>query len=175
MLSDTSATLSRPSSASTVGRDRDITPLQGRAGPLEVRVGPEKVVDRASSVCKIVLGLPRVSASGYPFHLTRYSRLRRRRRVSRTRSTSYSGSPRRISGGGRVGAGRPMAVGSSYGERSETWNTSCISIDGGSLRRKATGLIRSTIGNGPRRRESSLVDGRFETMFLRDSYTRSPA
>ena len=103
-----------------------------------------------SGACTPVAGSQDASLSGYPFHSTRYSRLRAFPTTlsSSMRSTSYSGSPSITSGGGREYNG-PFMVVSCAGVRSEAWKTGWMFQRGGKVNLYATGLTISETLNGP--------------------------
>src|SRR4051812_42207291 len=97
---------------------------------------------RSAALVRFDRGSHEASWSGYPTHLTRYSRELRRRRESRICSTSYSSwSSMVTAGGGRgpVGMQSTMVDGAEYARRRLMWNTGWMFRDEGSSSLYATG------------------------------------
>src|SRR3954454_22388318 len=90
---------------------------------------------RSVALVRFERGSQDASWSGYPTHLTRYSRALRRRRESRMRSTSYSSWSSMVMAGG---GGEPvemrsvMVAGAVYARSRFTWKTRWMLRDAGS-------------------------------------------
>src|SRR5882724_8503303 len=130
-----------------------------------------------SSICffaffRCPCGSQVLSATGYPFHLTKYCNFPWQTRLFSIFSTSYSSDPSTRSGGGSVKLG-PCASVSLYGMRSLRWNTSWIFQQAGRVNWYVTGPRTSFTTKGPYRFGARLNLGYMSWRFFPSNQTLS--
>src|SRR5882724_481982 len=131
-----------------------------------------------SSICffaffRCPCGSQVLSATGYPFHLTKYCNFPRWTRLFLIFSTSYSSDPSIRSGGGSIKLGPCTSV-SLYGMRSPRWNTSWIFHRAGRVNLYVTSPRTSFTAKGPYHLGARLNLGYMSRRFFLSNQTLSP-